>query len=153
MKSFVKYIFIIFYLFSFSTFAAEEIELVKDNKKFTIDEIDQSNFLDLAILQNLNKITTKINNLEIKVGEEVKSGRLYIKIHKCWKAPLYEKPENKILLEVFQNNNDKKERIFYGWMFSSSPSLSGLEHPIYDITAIECVDSKIKEANQKQNEQ
>ncbi len=31
---------------------------------------------------------------------------------------------------------------FSGWMFSSSPAISALEHPVYDITVLECADKK-----------
>lgn len=112
----------------------------------------------VAILQGLNKVTGKTSELRVKIGEEVTFGKLDIKVKRCWRAPLDQRPENKILLEIKEddsrqdldvinpqnsaNTNQKSEElrrtIFYGWMFSSSPSISGLEHPIYDITAIEC---------------
>ena len=34
--------------------------------------------------------------------------------------------------------------IFEGWMFSSSPSLSSLEHPINDIWLLNCINKKAK---------
>jgi hypothetical protein len=114
----------------------------------------------VAILQGLNKVTGKTSELRVKVGGKVSFGKLDVKVKKCWRAPLDQRPENKILLEIEEddsrqdldvinpqnvdntNSNQKsdelKRTIFYGWMFSSSPSISGLEHPIYDITAIEC---------------
>ncbi len=41
--------------------------------------------------------------------------------------------------------NDKADNkfgkiLFSGWMFASSPALSGLDHPIYDLRLIDCVD-------------
>ena len=30
------------------------------------------------------------------------------------------------------------EQIFSGWMFASSPGLSALEHPVYDVWVIDC---------------
>ena len=35
-------------------------------------------------------------------------------------------------------------QIFQGWMFSSSPSLSSLEHPINDIWLLNCINKKAK---------
>ena len=29
-------------------------------------------------------------------------------------------------------------RLFTGWMFASSPALSALEHPVYDVWVIDC---------------
>ncbi len=109
------------------------------NQKLTIDKIDQSNFAGTAVLQGLNKVTAKTSELRIKVGGQIEFGKLIIKAKKCWKSPPDQRPENKILLEVEETDlSGAKKTIFYGWMFSSSPSISGLEHPIYDITAIEC---------------
>ncbi len=106
----------------------------------TIDKVDPSRFNTVAIIQGLNKITAKTLLLEIKVGDTIKFGKLSITAHKCWQAPLDQKPESKILLEIYDSGNkdDSRTRIFYGWMFSSSPSISALEHPIYDIAAVGC---------------
>jgi hypothetical protein len=144
-------ILIISSVFSFLCFMQMSLAIQKDVSErkaeinVSIDQIDPSNFTDEATLQSLNKITAKTKILEVKVGEMVEFGKLDILVHKCWKAPLYEKPENKILLEILQRKADgDTEILFYGWMFSSSPSISSLEHPIYDITALECINTKKK---------
>ena len=104
---------------------------------------DISRFNNVAVVQALNKTTAKTSIIDLKVGEKISYGSLKIIAHKCWQSPLEQKPENKILLEIFEVKNETSEkslekRIFYGWTFSSSPSISGLEHPIYDIIAINC---------------
>jgi hypothetical protein len=104
---------------------------------------DISRFNNIAIVQALNKTTAKTSIIDLKVGEKISYGSLKIIAHKCWQSPLEQKPENKILLEIFEVKNENSEklqekRIFYGWTFSSSPSISGLEHPIYDIIALNC---------------
>ncbi len=104
---------------------------------------DVSRFNNTAVVQALNKTTAKTSIIDLKVGEKISFGSLKIIAHKCWQSPLEQKPENKILLEIFEVKNETSEktlekRIFYGWTFSSSPSISGLEHPIYDIIAINC---------------
>jgi len=105
----------------------------------------QKNF-NIATVQILNKTTAKNSMLDLRVGQKINLGAITVKSHKCWMAPLDQKPETKILLEVFENKNSQEidanslesKRIFYGWLFASSPSLSGLEHPIYDIVSITC---------------
>ena len=94
----------------------------------------------VAIIQALNKTTAKTSILEAKIGQKINFGQLTITARKCWQAPLDQKPESKILLEVFEDKNDGNpaKRIFYGWLFASSPSVSGLEHPIYDLAALGC---------------
>ena len=105
----------------------------------TNQNITQDNFTSTAILQGLNKITAKTSRLTGKINTEIIFGKLSIIVKKCWKSPPDQKPENKILMKIIETNVDNKDKIvFYGWMFSSTPSVSGLEHPIYDITAIEC---------------
>ena len=32
--------------------------------------------------------------------------------------------------------------LFSGWMFASSPALSALEHPVYDVWVIDCAQSE-----------
>jgi hypothetical protein len=118
---------------------SEVIEEQGIDGKLTTDKIDKSNFAATATLQGLNKITAKTSELKVKVGGEIEFGKLTIKAHKCWQAPLDQRPESKILLEIFETDaKGVKSRIFYGWMLASSPSLSGLEHPIYDVIALGC---------------
>jgi len=106
------------------------------------DNIDPSRFTGVAVIQGLNKTTAKTSIIEAKIGEKISFGSLKIIAHKCWQAPLDQKPDSKMLIEVFETKNEDhkniEERIFYGWMFASTPSISGLEHPIYDLTAISC---------------
>lgn len=127
---------------------------IKENVKIDDENLDDvetevkpdndiSRFNNVAVVQALNKTTAKTSILNLKVGEKTSFGSLKLIAHKCWQSPLEQKPENKILLEIFEFRNESEEktqekRIFYGWMFSSSPSISSLEHPIYDITALNC---------------
>jgi len=111
--------------------------------KMTVDKVDPMRFYNYSVIQALNKTTAKTSIIDVKIGEKVNFGQLKIIAYRCWQAPLDQKPESKILLEVLENKTNEKgeikeERIFYGWMFASSPSISGLEHPIYDLTALGC---------------
>ena len=93
----------------------------------------------------LDKITAKFSEFDIRVGEKLKFGSLNIKIHECQKRPPEEIPENFVLLEIIDEIDLSNPLIvFSGWMLSSSPSLSTLEHPTYDIWAKDC---KIIETN------
>ena len=109
------------------------------NQTIIDDKIDSARLYSIATIQILNKTTAKTSILKLNLGEKTKFGQLTIIARKCWQASLDQKPESKILLEVFEDQAEKEmKRIFYGWMFASSPSLSGLENPIYDITALNC---------------
>ena len=103
---------------------------------------DISRFFNKAIIQVLNKTNAKSEIFEIDVNKKTTINSLKLTIHKCWQAPLQQRPESKMLIEISEadssQKNSKEKRIFYGWIFASSPSISSLEHPIYDIVAINC---------------
>ena len=91
------------------------------------------------LLQGLNKVTGHILKLEGPIGTVLRFGNLEIIARRCWKSPPDESPENAALLEISElKPGEAPQKIFLGWMFSSSPGLSGLEHPVYDITVIGC---------------
>ena len=46
--------------------------------------------------------------------------------------------QNPQILEIIDNLNNKKEFIYQGGMISSSPDISPLEHPVYDLWLIDC---------------
>ena len=132
-------------------FAEDELnEFSEDDPQIIEEQDEDKNFKNIAKVQVLNKITAISSDLEIEIGQEIKFGRINIVVEKCWKSPPDKRPENKILMKVSEIDNKNENRvIFYGWMFSSSPSISGLEHPIYDIVALSCEESK----STKENEQ
>lgn len=91
------------------------------------------------LLQGLNKVTGHTSKLEAPVGTIMRFGTLEIVARRCWKSPPEERPENAGLLEVSElKAGEPGNRIFLGWMFSSSPGISSLEHAVYDITVLSC---------------
>lgn len=92
-----------------------------------------------VILQGLNKVTGRTSKLEGPVGTLMVFGNLQIVARRCWKSDPFERPENAALLDISETRQGETPRqAFLGWMFSSSPGLSGLEHPVYDITVLSC---------------
>ena len=124
----------------------EQISIEEDNEEQQAsidDEASDDNYNHnkaYATVQILNKITAKIKYLDIKVNSENNFGLLKIKVLSCWKSSPYDLSENKILLNIFERKIDSDEyhSIFEGWMFFSSPAISTMEHPIYDVVAINC---------------
>jgi hypothetical protein len=111
----------------------------------------QNNLRTGVILQGLNKITARNSKIEVKLDQPVKFGNLIITLHACWKSPPEESPESKALLEMWEEiPGEVRKKIFSGWMFASSPLISAPEHPIYDITILECNGSLVL-ANKENN--
>lgn len=91
------------------------------------------------VLQGLNKVTGHTSKLEAPVGAAMRFGTLEIIARRCWKSAPEERPENAALLDVSElRAGEPPQRIFLGWMFSSSPGLSSLEHAVYDLTVLAC---------------
>lgn len=100
---------------------------------------------DTVMLQGLNKVTAARQTLEAPIGSVIRFGTIEIIAHKCWKASPDERPENAALLEVSEiKQGEAPQHIFSGWMFSSTPALSSLEHPFYDVTVVGCGKSALK---------
>ena len=90
-------------------------------------------------LQGLDKITARVEVFEIGLEQELLFGTLSIVAHACYETPPTEPPESVAFLEVRDTENDESNQIFNGWMFASSPALSALEHPVYDIWVLDCL--------------
>lgn len=92
-----------------------------------------------AVMQGLDKITARVSRFDAPVGQSVAFGTLSIVVRDCEKSAPEEQPENAAFVEITENRPDEQTvRLFSGWMFSSSPALSELEHPVYDVNLLEC---------------
>ena len=86
------------------------------------------------VLRGLDKVTARLTDLEIPIGGEARFGTLKIVARYCQKRPPEEPPETSAFLEIDeQRPGEADRRLFTGWMFASSPALSALEHPVYDV--------------------
>jgi hypothetical protein len=93
----------------------------------------------VVVLQALDKISARVSVLEIAIGSSAKFGNLVITARHCDKRPPEETPESAAFLEIDEiGADDTVTRQFTGWMFASSPALSAMEHPVYDVSVIDC---------------
>lgn len=95
-------------------------------------------------LRALDKITARTMTFEADVGSTVKFGPLFIKVRACHKAPPIETPEAASFLQIWENSfkDGKPQWVFSGWMFASSPALSPMDHPVYDVWLLDCLEAK-----------
>ena len=116
-----KYFYLIFLLLIFSS------------KSFAND----LTFVEIKIL---DKVSSKTSQLSLNIDQETKFENLIIKILKCKNSEFDDNPEVTAYMQVQDitlKNNDKVF-VFNGWTFSSSPSISLFDHPVYDIWLIRC---------------
>jgi len=99
----------------------------------------------IAKLQTLDKITARTMTFEMKVGKTVKFGPIYVKAQACRKSEPVDKPESAAFLQIWEVPPKKDPSwIFSGWMFASSPAVSSMDHPVYDVWVIDCLEKSEK---------
>ena len=91
-----------------------------------------------VVLQGLDKITGRLNTMTVNVGEKTSFGALDIYVRVCYGKPTEETPENSTFLDIVEKKEEGQLKLFSGWMFSSSPALSAMDHPVYDIWVLKC---------------
>lgn len=98
--------------------------------------------LDIAVLQGLDKVTARVSTIVAPVGRTVRFGALEIIARTCDKRPPEEPPESAAFLDIWEvRPGEAAISLFRGWMFASSPALSAMEHPVYDIWVLDCESS------------
>ena len=97
----------------------------------------EGNFTDIKIL---DKISSKNELIKLINGEEIKYKDLLIKSIKCKNSEFDDNPEITAYIQVKDLTNKNKDDVFVfnGWMFSSSPSITPFDHPVYDILLVKC---------------
>ena len=107
----------------------------------TCNSFSQNNlegfFTDLKIL---DKISSKNTLLKLRNGELIKFKDLSIKSLKCKNSEFDDNPEITAYIQVkdLTDENNNEVFVFNGWMFSSSPSITPFDHPVYDVWLINC---------------
>jgi hypothetical protein len=106
------------------------------NLSFAKDATEGS-FTDIKIL---DKISSKNTLLKLKNRELINFKDLSIKILKCKNSEFDDDPEITAYIQVkdLTDENNNEVFVFNGWMFSSSPSITPFDHPVYDVWLIKC---------------
>ena len=118
---FKLFIFIIF-IINFSVYSEQNLE---------------GNYTNIKIL---DKISSKNILIKLKNGEPKKYKDLLIRSMKCKNSEFDDNPEITAYVQVSDLTNKNKDDVFVfnGWMFSSSPSITPFDHPVYDIWLVSC---------------
>ena len=121
-NSFFLYFLIFFFLFTCISYSKSQLE---------------GSFTEIKIL---DKISSKNTLLKLKNGELLKFKDLSIQSLKCKNSEFDDNPEITAYIQVsdLSNQNNDEVFVFNGWMFSSSPSITPFDHPIYDVWLVKC---------------
>ena len=97
----------------------------------------EGSYTDIKIL---DKISSKNTLLKLKNGDLVSFKDLSIKSLKCKNSEFDDNPEITAYIQVtdLNNSNNNEVFVFNGWMFSSSPSITPFDHPVYYIWIVDC---------------
>lgn len=93
------------------------------------------------VFRVLNKVTAQSSLFKARPGESAKFGRLEVIAEMCRVSAPNSPTDYAGLLDIREHLPGKEggvKNLFHGWMYASSPSISGLEHPIYDVTMVTC---------------
>ena len=92
---------------------------------------------DGAQLRFLDKLTSETGDVTISRGQSAKFGRLVVRLDSCRYPTGNPASDAEAHLTVIEETSEAP--LFSGWMLASSPALSALDHPRYDVWVLSCV--------------
>ena len=118
----------------------DEVIQKKSNKKQSKNKFKKKNNKIFANLKALDKITARTSLIKIEIGEKKNFGKLEIKPLKCSLTSSSGVDDNVAYIQVkdLSSKNNNQVFIYNGWIFSSSPTLRSIDHPIYDLWLVNC---------------
>ena len=90
-----------------------------------------------ALLRTLDRLSGNVTDFKITNGEEIILGNINVLMKEC-RYPSQSIDSNAFAFLVISGQETEK-LFFEGWMISSSPALSALEHPRYDVWVLKCI--------------
>ncbi len=125
-------------IYSLSKFIISGLFLLSVGIGFALSFAQAAPF-EVAVLQGLDKVTARVSKIEAPIGRVVRFGTLEIIVRTCDKRPPEETPESAAFLDIWEaRRGEPAISLFRGWMFASSPALSAMEHPVYDVWVLDC---------------
>jgi len=89
-----------------------------------------------AVVRGLDTATGALTDIDIKTGDTVRFERLEITLKEC-RYP-EENPASDAFAYLVIRDIRETEPRFEGWMIASSPALSAMDHPRYDVWVLHC---------------
>jgi hypothetical protein len=98
-----------------------------------------------ASLRFLDKLTSDTGDATLSVGQAAKFGRLVVRLDECRYPAGNPSSDSEAHLTIVEEAT--QIQLFSGWMLASSPALSALDHPRYDVWVLSCILPETPPAN------
>ena len=113
----------------------EDLNIIIDESQTRQESLEVDD-VDFVIISILNKITANVLQVKLHLKENYFHDELRIYPIYCKINDPDERPEVSVYLNIYDKKNNDK--LFAGWMLKTLPSVSSLEHPLYDIWVNDC---------------
>lgn len=90
-----------------------------------------------ASLRFLDKLTSETGDVTLSRGQAAKFGRLVVRLDECRYPAANPSSDSEAHLTIVEETT--QAQLFGGWMLASSPALSALDHPRYDVWVLSCI--------------
>ena len=88
-------------------------------------------------LRFLDKLTSETGDVTLNRGQSAKFGRLMVRLDSCRYPADDPASDSEAFLTIVEETTGLG--LFSGWMLASSPALSALDHPRYDVWVLSCI--------------
>lgn len=88
-------------------------------------------------LRFLDKLTSETGDVVLNRGQSAKFGRLVVSLESCRYPVNDPASDSEAFLTIVEETTGLG--LFSGWMLASSPALSALDHPRYDVWVLSCI--------------
>ncbi|MEI6204735.1 MAG: DUF2155 domain-containing protein [Enhydrobacter sp.] len=93
----------------------------------------------VAELQGLDKVTARTQRFSAPVGKSTSFGTLAITVGDCLVNTPDAPADSVAYLTIIDHKPGQAEqKLFAGWMFASTPSISALDDGVYDVRVLSC---------------
>ncbi|MCA3444141.1 MAG: DUF2155 domain-containing protein [Rhodobacter sp.] len=90
-----------------------------------------------GVVRWLDKVSGELADIDLARGQSVVKGRLTIQLDEC-RYPYDDPASNAYAHLTVVDSLNHNTPVFSGWMIASSPALSAMDHPRYDVWILRC---------------
>jgi hypothetical protein len=89
-----------------------------------------------GVVRLLDKVTGQVSDLSLSRGQSMTQGRLTVQLDEC-RFPR-DNPASDAQAHLTVMDAAASQPVFSGWMLASSPAVSAMDHPRYDVWVLSC---------------